>query len=275
MTASPLKYHGAKSPLARRIVAAFPPRRSEEHPEGWLHYVEPFFGGGSILLAQEPEGISEVANDLDSGLSNFWRVLQSPEAFPLFVRRLSATPFSELEYERACRRILLHDVDVDAACGFFVHCRQSLAGRMKGFAPLSRARVRRGMNEQAAAWLSAVEGLPEVHARLKRVVVLNKPALDVIRSEDSPSTLHVCDPPYLPETRTAPKVYRHEMTRDQHAELLEVLKGCAGKVVLCGYPNPLYDEALRGWRVVDFARANSAAGGKKKRRMVERLWVRD
>jgi putative AlgH/UPF0301 family transcriptional regulator len=42
------------------------------------------------------------------------------------------------------------------------------------------------MNEQASAWLTAVKGLPDVHARLKRVVILNHDALDVIvRRQDS------------------------------------------------------------------------------------------
>ena len=35
--------------------------------------------------------------------------------------------------------------------------------------------------QQVSAWLSAVEGLPTVHARLQRVVLLHRPALDVIR----------------------------------------------------------------------------------------------
>ena len=43
-----------------------------------------------------------------------------------------------------------------------VNCRQSLTGRMDTFAPLSRRRTRRGMNEQCSAWWNAVEGLPAV-----------------------------------------------------------------------------------------------------------------
>jgi hypothetical protein len=61
---------------------------------------------------------------------------------------------------------------VQRAVWFFIRCRQSLAGRMGAFAPLSRNRTQRRMNEQAAAWLSVVENLPAVHARLKRVVIL-------------------------------------------------------------------------------------------------------
>jgi DNA adenine methylase len=76
---------------------------------------------------------------------------------------------------------------------------------MDGFATLSRTRTRRGMNEQASAWITAVDGLAAVHARLRRVAVLNRDALHVIRQHDGPDTLFYCDPPYLPRTRTAPE----------------------------------------------------------------------
>jgi DNA adenine methylase len=103
------------------------------------------------------------------------------------------------------------------------------------------------MCEQVSAWLSAVEGLPAVHARLKRVAVFNEPAVDVIRRYDDPDALFYCDPPYLHSTRTAKGVYdRFEMTDDDHRQLLDTLRGCRGKVLLSGYPNELYDQVLTG-----------------------------
>jgi len=84
---------------------------------------------------------------------------------------------------------------VHDAVSFFVECRMSLAGRGDQFAPLSRTRTRRGMNEQASAWLSAVDGLRAVHRRLRRVVVLNRPAIEVIQGQDGPDTLFYLDPP--------------------------------------------------------------------------------
>jgi len=266
----PLKWHGGKHYLAQRITALFPPR------ESYTHFVEPFFGGGSVLLAHDPEGKSEVANDLDGELMNFWGVLRDPSSFGLLQRWLEATPFSEqawrLARDRARRTV--GNCDVYGAYCFFICCRQSLAGRMEEFAPLSRARVRRGMNEQASAWLSAVEGLPAVHERLKRVVVLNRDAIDVIRQQDGLQTLFYLDPPYLHETRTAGDVYRHEMTRQQHEELLIVLDGIAGKFLLSGYHDPLYDKAaeMYGWRLTEFHLPNNAAGGRSKRRMTECVW---
>ncbi len=51
----PLKWHGGKFYLAPTITSLMP-----EH----THYVEPFFGGGSVLLQKPADGISEVVNDV-------------------------------------------------------------------------------------------------------------------------------------------------------------------------------------------------------------------
>jgi hypothetical protein len=95
--AGPLKWHGGKHYLARRIVALMP-----RH----LHYVEPFAGGLAVLLARDPadprlwagdgsgaRGVSEVANDLDGRLVNFWRVLRGEDTFARFARQMQASPF--------------------------------------------------------------------------------------------------------------------------------------------------------------------------------------
>lgn len=128
------------------------------------------------------------------------------------------------------------------------------------------------MNEQASAWLNAVEGLPDVHRRLKRVAILNRDALDVIRQQDGPETLFYLDPPYLGETRTAEKVYAFEMATSQHADLLATIAACQGKVMLSGYPSALYDRELASWNRHQFKLPNQAAGGKSKRQMTEVVW---
>ena len=193
------------------------------------------------------QGVSEVINDIHRELTNFWRVLQREDTFAVFQRQIEATPFSQVEWEEAeVRQIPGHDLDVEAAVAFFIRCRQSRAGGFKDFATLSRNRTRRQMNEQASAWWTCVEGLPAVSARLRRVVILNQPALEVIGQQDGPATLYYLDPPYLHETRAATSTYKHEMTEADHRQLLAVIKQCQGKVMLSGYPNP----ALRpraGW----------------------------
>ena len=278
----PLKWHGGKHYLASKIVALMPPRcKTPNAPAaddpGWCHYVETHAGGLAVLLANNPEGISEVVNDIHGRLVNFWRVLRSVTQFPKFLRAASFTEFGNRVYEEAGNDIILTDGpdgDWRAAWCFFVRCRQSLAGRMKGFATLTRNRTRRGMNEQASAWLSCVEGLPAVHERLRRVVILNDDALSVIRQQDGPRTLFYCDPPYLHETRATTGEYAHEMTREQHVALLNVLAGIEGRFLLSGYRSELYDKWAtdNGWKRHDFELPNNAAGGDEKRRMVECLW---
>lgn len=284
----PLKWHGGKQYLASKIIRLMPPRcanpnKPDPEDAGWLHYVEPYFGGGAVLLAMNPEGISEVANDINEDLVNFWTTLQNQKLFDHFVRMMQATPFSEPDFLAAGEGLGAEHADsfdsnggisVVRAAWFFIRCRQSLAGRMDAFAPLSRNRTRRGMSEQASAWLNAVEGLPAVHARLKRVVVLNRDALDVIREQDGPRTLFYLDPPYLHETRASTDTYAHEMTESQHIDLLAALTGLEGRFLLSGYRSDLYDTAARvhGWTRHEFEIPNHAAGGKAKRKMVECVW---
>jgi DNA adenine methylase len=269
----PLKWHGGKHYLAPRIVARMPPH---------IHYVEPFAGGLAVLLARDPDderlwqpphrGVSEAANDRDGALANFWRVLRDPALFPAFVRSAEAIPFSRAEWKAAHAAGATGDPATDALA-FFIDCRQSLAGRRKCFTPLTRSRTRRRMNGGASEWLGAVDGLHDVHSRLRRVVVESSPAVDLIRREDGPGTLFYCDPPYLHQTRTAPQAYgAFEMTEADHRELLDVLRACKGKVMLSGYPSALYDNALSGWSRHTFDMPNHAAGGRTKSRETEVLW---
>lgn len=265
----PLKWPGGKHYLAPRIVALFP-----QH----MHYVEVFAGGLSVLLCK-PAGGSEVVNDANKLLTNFWTCLQYPQLFEEMHRRLLCTPLSRWEWADAREFLDANPLPVEAkvsldhACAFFILCRQSLAGRQTSFTALTRSRTRRGINGNASEWLGVVDGLPAVHERLRPVVVECMDAVDLIRREDTPDALLYCDPPYLHEVRTTTTEYGlHEMAIEDHDELLVVLKQCKGKVMLSGYRSAMYDEMLAGWTRHDFEISNHAASGESKRRMTECLW---
>lgn len=305
MVDGPLKWHGGKNYLAKPIINLMPPRvKNPNAPKpddpGWIHYVEPYFGGGQVMMELDPEGISEVAGDLNGDLINFWDVLKFPKAFKEFQRLVEATPFSDHEFN--CARVF--DTPTMSrewrAWAFFVQCRQSLAGRMKGFTGVTKTRARRGMNNEVSAWLTAIEGLPEVHKRLQRVLILNRPALDVIRGQDGPRTLFYLDPPYLHSTRATTGEYAHEMTAQDHANLLAALLGkylgsviaaaklpnikpeqwwdtakpIQGRFLLSGYRSDLYDLMARvGVSRVGFDIANHSSGAKSKERKTECIWL--
>jgi DNA adenine methylase len=128
------------------------------------------------------------------------------------------------------------------------------------------------MNEQASAWLNCIDGLADVHERLKRVVVLCSDALKVIREQDGERTLFYLDPPYVHETRATINAYAYEMDTVSHRALLDTIQQCKGHVMLSGYPNDLYDKALHNWNRHDREIDNKVSNAASKRTMTESLW---
>ncbi len=288
----PLKTHGGKKYLAKRIVSLFP-----KH----LHFVELFCGGCAVLLARDPNrdwfideewkrkngekvpahlrGCSEVVNDLNGMLTCFWRTLQSPIEFANFQRTVNAVPFSSREYEEAPLRggvNYMEKYPVPSSVAFFIRARQSMAGRGDCFTPLTRNRTRGGRNAEANAWLNCIEGLPEIHERLKGVVILNDDACKVIRQQDGENTLYYADPPYMHQVRSSTGEYgEFEMNENDHSKLLCTLADIDGKFILSGYRSELYDDVAStwGWHRVDIEIDNKASSAKKKKKQTECLWV--
>jgi DNA adenine methylase len=278
----PLKWHGGKHYVAPQVLALMPPH---------LSYVEPYFGSGQVLFRRDPgdrrlwwtgrdsdgrvpRGVSEMVNDLDGNLMNFYRVLKTPPLKEQLLERLNLTLVSQEEFASANE--LLAGTDgrpVERAAALFVQVRQSRQALRKDFATPSTGRLRGGRQEAVNSWWSAVDGLEDAHRRIRDVMVLRRPALDVIRQFDLPETLFYLDPPYVPETRTARSAYgRFEMSEADHRDLLDVLGGVKGKVILSGYQSALYDGALSSWTRHTFDLPNNAAGGKRKGRETEVLW---
>jgi DNA adenine methylase len=131
------------------------------------------------------------------------------------------------------------------------------------------------MNEQVSSWLSAIEGLQDAHARLKRVVIFNEDACSVIEREDAKDTFFYLDPPYLHDTRTATNCYSFEMSEADHIRLLETLSSITGRFLLSGYPSELYDRFARrqSWRRWQTVIDNKASGAKSKPKRTECLWM--
>src|SRR5258708_6055012 len=142
----PLKWHGGKYYLAKVIVGLMP-----RH----IHYVEPFFGGGAVLFSRDPndpklelpphKGVSEVVNDLNGKLINFWGVLRDENQFAEFVRKVQAIPLARQEWEESHAHVYGENPIADAIA-FFVDCRQSRSGLMNSFTAVTRKRTRRRMN---------------------------------------------------------------------------------------------------------------------------------
>ncbi len=83
-----------------------------------------------------------------------------------------------------------------------------------------------------------------------------------MKQHDAPDALHYIDPPYVSESRAYgyKAVYRHEMTDDQHVAMLDEVKKLNGMVIISGYKNQLYDQALNDWTAIQ---CEASAGGGK------------
>ena len=210
----------------------------------------------------------EVYNDLDEEIVGIFQVLQDPLQCQALIRRLKRTPYSRTEFERAFIRT---DDPIVRAQRAIVRAYQSMHHSAL-FNPkkttFADARHLNG-SSKSREWATYPRSLVAVHKRLQGVVIERRDALEVLRVQDSPETLFYVDPPYVPATRSSGG-YRHELDAAQHVALLDALKRVQGMVVLSGYPSPMYDEALAGWRRVE--RQHNAMALKAHAR-TEVLWI--
>jgi DNA adenine methylase len=297
---SPIKWPGGKFYLAPKIISFI--------PNDVQFFFEGYCGGISVLLAKLQYG-SEVIVDANKYITNFWTVLADKKLFQQFSRLAEATPFSDSIFKASLENYKSAKIrdkpDVQAALDFFILCRMSRQGLMKDYAtPTSR--LRRGINENVSAWLSSVDGLAEVHNRLKTVEVLTGSTLDYLFKYSNKNSLHYLDPPYMHATRVSRKDYQaFEISDRHHAVLLAGLmpsheplltkkefeayagneqysqyeefsrKDFPGKFILSGYNNPLYEKYTEKFelRVEKIAVPNNASSAKIKEIKTECLWM--
>jgi DNA adenine methylase len=262
----PLKYHGGKARLARRIIVLMPPARA---------FAEHFAGGMAVGLNLAPLPF-HFANDSDPDLMNFWGRLQSSGESGLLdaIRTLSYSA----ETFQAAKQPERFDPD-SRALAYLVVRRMSRGGLGKdfGWSDRTRGKTRPGgpFPGDRNAWETMVEYIPKIVARLAPIRLTCRAALESIREADAefgPDIVHYCDPPYMHSTRTHRKAYAREMTPDQHAELLSLLLTVRGPVLLSGYRSPLYDAELSGWDRIEWERPNDSGQGKTKAKRIECIW---
>lgn len=266
MTESPtrpiVRYHGGKWKLAPWIIGNFPSHRI---------YVEPFGGGGSVLL-RKPRCYAEIYNDLDGEMVNLFRVVR--DFGPELITRLERTPFARDEFlesytphpnaiEQARRTVIRSYMGFGSAAA---------SGNKTGF----RSNANRSGTTPAHDWANYPTAVVAICERLRGIVIENKDAVEVMRTHDGEQTLHYVDPPYVPSTRHegnpyCKKGYRFEMVDADHRTLAAALHELKGAVIVSGYPSDLYAELYAGWERLENKGAH--ADGAKER--TEVLWLRN
>ena len=239
------------------------------HFPGHRAYVEPYGGGGSILLRKE-RSYAEVYNDLDGEVVNLFRVVRDRGAE--LVALLEMTPFDRDEYKGSFER---SEDPVEQVRRTVIRSHMGFGSNALSHAVKSgfRANSNRSGTTPARDWANLPENVRLVVERLRGVVIENKDALDVMRQHDAPETLHYCDPPYVHETRSTKMHghhgYNHEMDDDQHRAFGAAVRELRGMVVVSGYGCDLYDKEI----FPDWDRIAFAALSDKARDRVEVLWL--
>lgn len=250
-----LRYPGGKWLLAPWIIEHFPPHRI---------YTEAFGGAASVLM-QKPRCYAEVYNDLDGEVVNLFRILREPAAARRLLTLLALTPFSRKEFQLSYEP---GDDEIEQARrtiirSFMGFGSDGAAGKSTGF----RANSNRSGTTPAQDWANYPPEISAFIERLQGVVIESRPACKLLRQHDGEETLHYVDPPYPLSTRHG-KLYRHEMTDEDHELLAFTLHDLKGMVVLSGYDCQLYRDILfPSWQRVE---RRALADGARER--IEVLW---
>lgn len=245
--APPMPYFGGKQRIAPTLAQMLP---------GHEHYVEPFCGGLSVLMAKPPSKL-ETVNDLDGDLMTFWRVLRDQ---PRDLARVCAlTPHSRAEHAAAMDRDGI--TDLERARRVWVKLTQGRTGTLRNTGWRFYVEPA-GTSTSMPGYLGGyVRRMAAAAERLHRVSLECRPALDVITAYGKvPSALLYVDPPYLGSTRTG-LGYVHEMTGEaEHRDLAAALLEARATVVLSGYGSPLYADLYAGWHTTTIDASTGQSG---------------
>ena len=230
---------GSKEKLIPYIWQVFPPSPKL--------YLEPFGGGGALLLGMQPKvSRMDIYNDFNCDLVNLF--LCARECTVQLVRELKFIPFhsraefdllkefmkhKELLQQRIAdernavmecfsgeeREELLEILrersclfDVQRAAAYYKVCRGSFSGTTSSFGVKPN-------NLTNFLYL-----FDDASKRLQDVIIENKDCLDIIRERDGPDSLIYCDPPYF----DAESLYAVDFPKEKHEELHWILSQCKG-----------------------------------------------
>jgi len=255
-----LQYPGKKNSIAQWIISHFP------HDYQSMTYLEPFFGSGSVFFRKERSAI-ETINDLDNEISNlFMQIRDNPDELILL---LTNTPWSREEYDLSFERA---DNPIEQARRCIVRFWFTVGANVRKKNSM-RFEVKRNTGALSYFHLKLPEVIAQASERLKHskknlVQIENRNVLELIPVYNRENVLMYLDPPYLMETRTNKKVYRHEFSAEEHEELLKLITCSKARIIISGYESELYGKYLGGWRM-EQTTAKDQAGNRK----IECIWM--
>jgi DNA adenine methylase len=108
---------------------------------------------------------------------------------------------------------------------------------------------RSSSKDPSRTYFNKIANFGVFHERIRTVIIENSDFEDVFKRYDTPNTFFFCDPPYI-EHKVESRTLNIVMPLEDHMRLIRTVLQAKGKVLLLGYPHPVYEELTRrGWQV--------------------------
>jgi len=229
-----LRHFGGKWKLAKWLIP---------HMRSHFIYVEPYLGGGSILL-RKPKATIEVASEIHERTYNFWEI----------VKRYPDLLIEDIMRIRINRDLMKKEVpsdEVKNAAQYFVQCQLEFTGGgirwTSGATDQRIIDVKKWMTEEAV-----FDHIKRVNLRVENVTFHADGDKIVNRYINNANALIYFDPPYLNRKSkdarhkegASRRQYLHDWNEVQHIKMLNTILNSKCMWMLSGYHNPLYEEYL-------------------------------
>ncbi len=220
---TPITYYGGKQQLASKIINLIP-----EHEI----YCEPFVGGGAVFFQKEPSK-SEIINDTNGELINFYEVLQND--FSLLAQQVSISLHSRQLHKHAS--VVNQNPDmfdrIKRAWAVWIISNVSFGAKWgAGWGYDAQGQTTKKVASKRESFTEAIS------IRLQNVQIECYDALKIIKSRDSKNTFFYCDPPY-PDTDQG---HYDGYSAEDFRRLLEVLEKIEGSFLLSSFRHPVLSE---------------------------------
>lgn len=254
---TPISYYGGKQRMLKHILPLIPEHRI---------YTEAFCGGAAVLFAKG-EVESEVINDLNGDLTNFYWMAKV--YYPELKVEIDKTLHSRDMHAHACHILKYPQFFSPAqrAWALWALSRMCFACKIGdtfgydfgGTAPKKLRNAKDAFTEQLCQ-------------RLEHVTIENRDALKVIACYDKEDSFHFIDPPYV---NSDCGKYEGMFNEENLRSLLSLLETLKGKFMLTMYPMDLIEQyaAKNGWVIHRIERTISVANGAKSARKKHEEWM--
>jgi DNA adenine methylase len=255
MLNSVISWVGGKRLLRKQIIPLIPKHDT---------YCEVFGGAGWVLFGKSADkkdwlpdsatrgrGYTEVYNDINGDLVNFWRYIKMhPEAFAAELNTFLVGRETFEEFKAGRPR-----TELEKAVWFYYKLACSYGSQSKNFSIMHGHRYMPLRNE---------ERVKEASERLRDVIIENMDFERLIARYDGPDTFFYLDPPYYTKERLYERDDAEAFTR--HEDLAAILKGIRGKFLLSYNDDPYIRELYSGC-VIEEVEATYSVSGQKQRQV--------